>query len=79
MLQTKVNLFLDIHSDETIPQNFLAGCEGISSFEERHKSMQESIKASVLTASPDFQVEQGYSEDKPKQANLSMTSTWVGE
>ena len=79
MLKTKVDLFLDIHGDEAIPHNFLAGCEGIPSFDDRHESMQESFKASFLKASPDFQVEHGYPEDEPKQANLSMASTWVGE
>jgi len=79
MLETKVELFLDIHGDEAIAHNFLAGCEGIPSFDERHKSKQDSFKASFLKASPDFQVEHGYPEDEPKQANLSMASTWVGE
>ena len=79
MLQTHVDLFLDIHGDEAIPYNFLAGCEGIPSFDERHKNLQECFKTAFLEISPDFQVIEGYPDNKPGQGNLSMASTWVGE
>ena len=79
MLQTKVALFLDIHGDEDIAYNFLAGCDGIPSFDQRHKALQDCFKSAFLKASPDFQVQHGYPKDQPGSANLSMASTWVGE
>lgn len=79
MQQTGVALFLDIHGDEAIPYNFLAGCEGIPSYDQRHKQMEDCFKAAFLSVSPDFQVAEGYDEDEPGKANLSMATTWVGE
>jgi murein tripeptide amidase MpaA len=79
MLQTKVDLFMDIHGDEAIPFNFLAGCEGIPSYDDRHKSIEDCFKQAFLKASPDFQVEHGYPPNKPGKANMSMANTWVGE
>ena len=79
MLETGVSLFLDVHGDEAIPYNFLAGCEGIPSYDERHKMLEDTFKRSFLSASPDFQVTHGYDEDAPGQANMTMATTWVGE
>jgi len=79
MLQTGVDVFLDIHGDEAIPQNFLAGCEGIPSYGSDLKEKQEYFKTSFLKSSPDFQVTEGYPADEPGQADLSMATTWVAE
>ncbi len=79
MLKTGVDLFLDIHGDEAIPYNFLSGCAGIPSYDERHKKLEDDFKSAFLRASPDFQTTYGYDEDASGQANLSMATTWVGE
>ena len=79
MLSTGVDLFLDIHGDEDIPYNFVAGCEDIPSYDDRHKNLEECFKASFLSASPDFQVKEGYPLGEAGTANLSMANTWVGE
>jgi len=79
MLETGVDLFLDIHGDEDIPYNFLSGCEGIPSYDEKHQALEDTFKAAFLAASPDFQTKHGYEKDEPGKANLSMGCTWVGE
>jgi len=79
MLSTGIDLFLDIHGDEAIPYNFLSGCEGIPSYDDKHKVLEDNFKSSFLDASPDFQTRFGYDEDEPGKANLSMACTWVGE
>ena len=79
MLDTGVDLFLDIHGDEAIPQNFVAGCEGIPSYDELHKAKEDCFKAAFLTASADFQTKVGYENDAPGQANPTIGSAWVGE
>jgi len=79
MEETGVGLFLDIHGDEDIPYNFLSGCEGIPSYDERHKALEDNFKSAFLKASPDFQTKHGYDDDEPGQADLSMGVTWVGE
>lgn len=79
ILETGVDLFLDIHGDEDIPYNFLSGCEGIPSYDEKHKRLEDDFKEAFLAASPDFQTKYGYDDDEPGKANLSMASTWIGE
>jgi murein tripeptide amidase MpaA len=79
MKETGVDLFLDIHGDESIPYVFVAGTEGAPSFNERLAALQEKFKHYLLLASPDFQNEHGYAIDEPGKANMSMATPWVGE
>lgn len=79
MMQTGVDLFLDIHGDEAIPYNFLAGCEGIPSYDDAFDAKQQGFINAFLKASPDFQTKHGYPKSEPGKANLTMATTWVGE
>ncbi|MDO6446995.1 M14-type cytosolic carboxypeptidase [Colwellia sp. 1_MG-2023] len=79
MLETGVDMFLDIHGDEALPYNFVAGCEGIPSYDERHQSLEESFKDILLAITPEFQDDFGYDKDEAGQANLTLGATWVGE
>lgn len=79
MLKTGVDMFLDIHGDEAIPYNFVAGCEGIPSYDERHAMLENNFKQALLTITPEFQDEYGYDKDAPGEANLNMGTAWVGE
>lgn len=79
MLQTGVDMHLDIHGDEAIPYNFVAGCEGNPSYSERIEGLEEAFKQALLHATPEFQVEHGYPRDEPGQANLTVCSANVGE
>ncbi|NQY62511.1 MAG: carboxypeptidase family protein [Alteromonadaceae bacterium] len=79
MLSTGVDLFLDIHGDEALPYNFVAGCEGIPSYDERHQVLEERFKQILIAITPEFQDEKGYDKDEPGQANLTVGASWVGE
>ncbi|MDO5059066.1 MAG: M14-type cytosolic carboxypeptidase [Neisseria sp.] len=79
MLETGVDLFLDIHGDETIPYVFVAGTEGVPSYNERIAELQTLFKNAFAAASPDFQDEFGYPAAAPGEADLSWATTWVGE
>lgn len=79
MLETGVDMHLDIHGDEALPFNFVAGCEGIPSYDERHKGLEEKFKNILLAITPEFQDDKGYDKDEPGQANLTVCSNWVGE
>ncbi|MBV1842772.1 M14 family metallopeptidase [Photobacterium ganghwense] len=79
MLQTGVDMFLDIHGDEAIPYNFVAGSEGIPSYDKRHAALENAFKQALLTITPEFQDEHGYDKDAPGQANLTIGSNWVAE
>ncbi|CAH0529832.1 M14 family metallopeptidase [Vibrio hippocampi] len=79
MLKTGVDLFLDIHGDEAIPYNFVAGGEGIPSYDKRIQHLENHFKQSLLTITPEFQDAIGYDKDEPGKANLTVGSNWVGE
>ena len=79
MHETGVDLYLDIHGDESLPYVFLAGNEGIPSFNTRLQQLQQKFVQAFLAASPDFQDRYGYEKDAPGQANLAIATSYVGE
>ncbi len=79
MLETGVDLFLDIHGDEAIPYVFAAGSEGTPSYNERRHLLEENFKQAFMTASPDFQDEYGYPKDAAGEANLTVAANWVAD
>ncbi|WP_047395003.1 MULTISPECIES: M14-type cytosolic carboxypeptidase [Chitinibacter] len=79
MQQVGVDAFFDIHGDESIPHNFVAGCESNPSFSCRQHDLQEAFKQAWLAASPDFQVEHGYEVGKFGPETLTLGTNWVGD
>ncbi|MCJ8322092.1 MAG: M14-type cytosolic carboxypeptidase [Colwellia sp.] len=79
MKKTGVDLFLDIHGDEALPYNFVAGCEGNPSYNERNKALEDQFKAFLISITPEFQDEKGYDKDEPGKANMTVATNWVGE
>jgi len=79
MLSTGVDMHLDIHGDEALPFNFVAGCEGVPSYNERIQLLENQFKDILLAITPEFQDDEGYDKDAPGQANLTVGSNWVGE
>lgn len=79
MLETGVDMFLDIHGDENLPYNFVAGAEGVPSYNAKMAQLESTFKQSLLLVTPEFQTEFGYELDAPGQANLTIASTWVAE
>jgi len=78
MFETGIDMFLDVHGDEALPVNFLAGCEGVVNYDERHKSLEDKFKAILLSLTPEFQDERGYDKDEPGKANPTVGTNWVG-
>lgn len=79
MDETGVDLYLDIHGDENLPYNFLAGCEGVPCYNARHDKLAQQFKDTLLAITPEFQTEFGYEVDKPGEANLTVASNAVSE
>ncbi|GAC14938.1 M14 family metallopeptidase [Aliiglaciecola lipolytica] len=79
MQQTGVDLFLDIHGDESIPYNFVAGAEGNPGYSERIKGLEDAFKSAFLTVSPEFQDEFGYDKDEPGKGNMTVATNAVGQ
>ncbi|MGB7405378.1 MAG: M14-type cytosolic carboxypeptidase [Pacificimonas sp.] len=77
MDETGVDFCLDVHGDEAIANNFIAGAEGISGWNDTHQMRLDGWKAALLARSPDFQVEQGYPVDKSGNANLAICTNQI--
>ena len=79
MLETGVDMHLDIHGDEALPFNFVAGSEGVPSYNARIKDLEDNFKNVLLAITPEFQDDEGYDKDEPGKANLTVAANWVGE
>jgi len=79
MDRTGVDFAMDVHGDEAIAANFLAGFEGIPSWKKVQQALFDAFSAALLAATPDFQTEKGYEVPAAGQANLSMSTAQLAE
>jgi murein tripeptide amidase MpaA len=79
MLEIGVDMLLDVHGDENLPYNFVAGSEGVPSYNAKMQQLETVFKNALLLVTPEFQTEFGYELDEPGKANLTIASTWVAE
>jgi len=79
MDQTPPDFAMDVHGDEAIPANFLAGFEGIPSHTKRQQDLFEQFSETLERLSPDFQRQKGYEIPAPGQGNMSMSTTQLAE
>jgi len=79
MDETGVDFAMDVHGDEAIPANFLAGFEGIPSLTDKQLALFNRFGETLERLSPDFQRSQGYEIPAPGQANMSMSTTQLAE
>ncbi|CAG0911372.1 unnamed protein product, partial [Cyprideis torosa] len=77
MQQTGCDLYFDIHGDEILPWNFIAGQEGLEA-DEKVLQQEKQICAWLQQANPDFQTEQGYVPAQFGADSLKLASNWVG-
>jgi murein tripeptide amidase MpaA len=74
MDRTGCDFNLDVHGDEVLPYNFIAGFDGIPGLTARQEQLLADFKAALEQISPDFQTKVGYPVAKPGQANMSMST-----
>jgi len=79
MDETGVDFALDVHGDEAIAANFIAGFEGIPSWTDAQGGLFTRFGKELAAATPDFQTEKGYPKAKPGTANLSMSTNQLAE
>lgn len=65
-------LCFDVHGDEALPYNFIAGAEGIPGYSDKQADDLAAFLAAYLEASPDFQTEVGYPLTQPSKANMTI-------
>jgi murein tripeptide amidase MpaA len=71
-------MLLDVHGDEALPYNFVAGCEGNPHYDDRLKNLEDAFKSALLTATPEFQDVHGYDKDEPGKSNLTVAANAIG-
>ncbi|PKP89944.1 MAG: hypothetical protein CVT77_16480 [Alphaproteobacteria bacterium HGW-Alphaproteobacteria-16] len=79
MDEAGVDFAMDVHGDEAIPANFLAGFEGIPSWTDELGCRFTAYATRLAAATPLFQLEKGYDKAAPGQANLSMSTNQLAE
>lgn len=79
MKATGVDLALDVHGDEALPHNFIAGFEGIPSITDRQLMLLHRYQQALVALTPDFQTRVGYAKAPPGKANMSMSTNALAE
>ncbi|MFC4254254.1 hypothetical protein GRI97_02375 [Altererythrobacter xixiisoli] len=79
MDETGVRFAIDVHGDEAIAANFIAGFEGIPSWTDTLGEEYNRYRAILDRRSPDFQTKIGYPVARPGTANLSMSTNQLAE
>ena len=74
-----VDVFLDVHGDEALPYNFVAGAEGNPSYSDNIKTLEDTFKDAFMDITPDFQDTYGYDKDEPGKGNLTIACNQIGE
>ena len=77
MKRTGLDFFLDVHGDEAIANNFIAGAKGVPGWTDRLEGLEAAFEAALLAASDSFQTVEGYPVPAPGQANLKIATNWV--
>jgi murein tripeptide amidase MpaA len=79
MHTTGVDLCLDVHGDEEIPYNFLAGPDGIPSLTPGQLQLVADFKRVWSEIDPELQTVHGYPPSAPGEADLRLCTNYVAE
>jgi len=79
MKEPGVDFSLDVHGDEELPYNFIAGPESTAGWNAGRQTELDRFKQLLAAISPDFQTQQGYAVEAPGSADLRKCTDWVAE
>ncbi len=79
MHETGVKFCLDVHGDEALPYNFIAGFNGIPSLTDAQIQLYRDFREKLAEISPDFQTKFGYPETAPGKASLATCTNYTAE
>eukprot|EP00931_Biecheleriopsis_adriatica_P012671 TRINITY_DN113875_c0_g1_i1.p1 TRINITY_DN113875_c0_g1~~TRINITY_DN113875_c0_g1_i1.p1 ORF type:complete len:488 (+),score=56.34 TRINITY_DN113875_c0_g1_i1:69-1532(+) len=75
-----VDFLCDVHGDEQMPHNFLAGVQGIPSWTNQHARLHQKLAESYQAANPDFgSLLYNYGNDELGQADMRCADSQVAE
>ena len=75
--RTGCDCFLDIHGDEELPYNFIAGPQGVPNYGPRLAHLLNVLCSAYARACPFFQVGHGYDAAEDGAANLAMCTNQI--
>lgn len=70
---------LDVHGDEGLPYNFIAGYEGIPSLDDNQLEQLNAYRDELARIFPDFQTKNGYPKASPGKGNLTTSTGHLAE
>ncbi|WP_347556656.1 M14-type cytosolic carboxypeptidase [Robbsia sp. KACC 23696] len=73
-----IAMFFDIHGDESLPYNFVAGSEMLPDFSDAQRATQDAFIARFKAVSPDFQDVHGYEAGHYSADALTLASKYIG-
>jgi len=79
MDETGVDFAMDVHGDEAIPANFLAGFEGIPGWTDALGEQFYRYRRILDRRTPDFQTKLGYPATPAGRANLAISTNQVAQ
>ncbi len=68
---------LDIHGDEELAYNFIAGAQGIVSWNNKKQEQLDTFQEALQKNNPDFQTEIGYDIDKHGKALMTVGTNYL--
>jgi murein tripeptide amidase MpaA len=74
MAATGVDFALDVHGDEAVPHNFIAGFEGVAAATDAQRQLYARFQQQLALHSAEFQTMIGYPPAAPGAANLAMST-----
>ncbi len=77
MQETGIDFKIDVHGDEAIPYNFIAGFEGIPNATDQQLALLKKYKETLVAVSPDFQTEHGYDTIGEGEATLDICTDYI--
>jgi len=77
MDETGCDIFLDVHGDEALPFNFLAGSEGCPNWSPRLKHLHGALLSEYTRINSDMQIPIGYEPEEPGKGRTNVCSNQI--
>lgn len=79
MRERGVDLCLDVHGDEGLPYNFIAGAEGTPGWTAARARLLNDFRHRWAEINPDFQTEHGYPKVQKGRANMTICTNHISD
>lgn len=77
--ETGLDMFLDVHGEESAPCAFVIGCDGNPHYTDRQRTLERSFAEDLARRDRHFWPTYGYGPDDPGKGDLRISNNHVGE